>query len=365
MNELDLLKGARPHVEPMSPEARARIRSKMDERTEPVASTKPKNHRIRRRSGVLAAVALAAVLGGTAAAVIKTYVWTDDQPVAIPLDIGDQKGLSIDISDPDALVDPTTLESTVAEFAPAVRLPVSGSYDEWIDYATTYYRPNYDYETTRSSVAFQMVLTAQCQWTQQWLTATDASNDGKATEAIRILPGINAWLRGAGVIDDGYYDSIVEDMRQGNVGRVQYFENGCAFRGAWGNTVAERDAKATGDLASAIPFVRSFLDDGGKPADFDWRAGDALAHLIQWSDQHTQAGAVFPGDIFIAPTTEGGVMLISPSESGTRFCAVITDATVERGIVDPERFPPDPTSINTPFDPYPGPVACSEASWQS
>jgi hypothetical protein len=56
-------------------------------------------------------------------------------------------------------------------------------------------------------------------------------------------------------------------------------------------------------------------------------------------------------------------MLISPSESGTRFCAVISDSAVEHGIVDPERYPPDPNSLNTPWDPYPGRVACTGSEW--
>jgi hypothetical protein len=59
------------------------------------------------------------------------------------------------------------------------------------------------------------------------------------------------------------------------------------------------------------------------------------------------------------------VMLIGTSESGTRFCAVITDTTVKQGTVDPQRFPPDPESINTPFDTYPGPVACTPSIWPS
>jgi hypothetical protein len=109
--------------------------------------------------------------------------------------------------------------------------------------------------------------------------------------------------------------------------------------------------------------VRSFLTGGGSSADFSWHTGDSLAHLINWTDSETQPALIFPGDIYIAPTTEDGVMLISPSESGTRFCAVIKDTTVERGTVDPERFPPDPNSLNTPFDPYPGPVACTPGGW--
>jgi len=76
-----------------------------------------------------------------------------------------------------------------------------------------------------------------------------------------------------------------------------------------------------------------------------------------------QPAPILPGDIYIAPTTEDGVMLISPSESGTRFCAVINDTTVERGTMDPERYPPDPNSLNTPFDRYPGPIACTPGGW--
>jgi hypothetical protein len=38
---------------------------------------------------------------------------------------------------------------------------------------------------------------------------------------------------------------------------------------------------------------------------------------------------------------------------------------VEHGTVDPLRFPPGPNSINTPFDTYPGPVACTPGAWPS
>ena len=80
---------------------------------------------------------------------------------------------------------------TVAEFASAIRLPEDGSFDGWMNHQIQFYRPNYAYETYRSSVAFDMVRVSQCQWVQRWLTATDASNDAEATQAIRILPGIN------------------------------------------------------------------------------------------------------------------------------------------------------------------------------
>jgi hypothetical protein len=363
MNDLDLLKRIPDRVEPLNNEAKDRIRALLDAQiAEPSkASTRT---RAQRRKVRIAVIAVAAVLGGTAASVITNNVWTTDQPVAIPLDSGDHRNsIYLDISDPKGLVDPASLPRTVAEFAPAIRLPQGGSYEEWVDYATSSYRPEYAYETTRSTVAFKMVSIAQCQWVQQWLTATDTSHDAEATEAIRVLPGINTWLRGAGLFDDGYYDTLVDHMRQGDVAPVQYFENGCPFTGSWGNTVSERDAKATGDLAPAIQVVRSWLDGGGEPTDFTWHSGDSLAHLVEWTDPTTQPGPIFPGQIYIAPTTEAGVMLISPSESGTRFCAVISDSGVEHGIVDPERYPPDPSSINTPWDKYPGPVGCSPGAW--
>jgi hypothetical protein len=314
-------------------------------------------------------IAVAAVLAGAAAAsAVADHLWTTDQPVAIPtLSSGQSNesgfGSGADIADPKGLVDPSTLPSTVAEFAPSIRLPEGGSYDEWINYATDNYRPAYSYESTRSDVAFQMVLVAQCQWIQQWLTATETSNDVQAAQAIRFLPGINTWLRGAGLIDDASMDTLVERMKQGDVARVQSAENQCAYRGSWGNTASEQDSKATGDLAPAIQIVRSFLGGGGAPPNFSWHTGDSLAPLVNWTDPATQPAPIFPGQIYIAPTTEDGVMLISPSESGTRFCAVVNDTTVVHGTVDPERYPPDPNSLNTPFDPYPGPVSCTPGAW--
>jgi hypothetical protein len=318
------------------------------------------------RIGVIAAAAV--LVGAAAASAVVDHLWTTDQPVAIPtlssgLDNGSGFGSGADISDPKGLVDPTTLPSTVAEFAPSIRLPEGGSYDEWVNYATANYRQEYSYESTRSDVAFQMVLVAQCQWMQQWLTAAETSNDAQAAQVIRVLPGINTWLRGAGLIDSGSLDTLVEQMKQGDVTRVQSAENQCAYRGSWGSTESEQDAKATGDLAPAIQIVRSFLSGGGAPADFSWHTGDSLAHLIRWTDPAMQPAPIFPGDIYIAPTTEDGVMLISPSESGTRFCVVITDTSLKRGTIDPERYPPDPNSLNTPWDNYPGPVACTPEGW--
>src|SRR5204863_3325828 len=133
-----------------------------------------------------------------------------------------------------------------------------------------------------------MVLVAQCQWTQQWLTATETSNDAQAAQVIRVLPGINTWLRGAGLIDGGSLNTLVEQMKQGDVAHVQSTENQCAYRGSWGSTVSEQDAKATGDLGPAIQVVRSFLSGGGSPADFNWHTGDSLAHLIRWTDPAMQ-----------------------------------------------------------------------------
>ncbi len=363
MNDTDLLKRLPPLAEPMDPRARDRIRAMVDARTaEPEQREMPARRRRRVvRMGILAA---AAVIAATAAGVVVDRPWTADEPVAIPLDNGTHNnGFNIDIPDPNLVVDPASLPSTVAEFAPSIRLPDGGSYDEWINYATANYSPEYSYETTRSTVVFRMATIAQCQWVQQWLTATASSNGAKASEAIRVLPGVSTWLRGAGEFDAGYFDTLLNQMRQGNVAQVQSFENGCPFTGSWGNTASEQDGKAMGDLAPAIQIVRSYLNEGGDPEAFNWHAGVRLAHLIEWSDPDVQPGPIFPGLIYIAPTTEDGVMLISPSESGTRFCAVISDASVARGIVDPDRFPPDPTSLNSPWDNYPGPVSCTRGGW--
>ena len=364
MNDTDLLKRLPLESEPLDPVARDRIRALVVARTTGLQARALREQR-RRRAVRMGVLAVAAVIAATAASVIANHPWTTDEPVAIPLDQGANANGFIDISDPNGVVNPALLPSTVAEFAPSIRLPEGGSYDEWINYATTNFRPEYSYETTRSTVVFKMATIAQCQWVQQWLTATDSSNGAKASEAIRVLPGISTWLRGAGEFDNGYFDSLVNQMRQGNVPQVQSFENGCPFTGSWGDTASEQDGKATGDLAPAIQIVRSYLNEGGDPEAFNWHAGDRMAHLIEWSDPDVQPGPIFPGLIYIAPTTADGVMLISPSESGTRFCAVISDDAVARGIVDPDRFPPDPTSLNSPWDNYPGPVSCTRGGWPS
>src|SRR5439155_26693526 len=127
---------------------------------------------------------------------------------------------------------------------------------------------------------------------------------------------IITWSRGAGLVDDGSMDTLVEEMNRGDVARVQSAENGCAFTGSWGSTSSEQDAKATGDLTPAIQSVRSYLLGGGVATDFGWQTGNSLAPAVNWTDPATQPAPLFPGQIYIAPTTDDAVMLISPSESG-------------------------------------------------
>jgi hypothetical protein len=54
----------------------------------------------------------------------------------------------------------------------------------------------------------------------------------------------------------------------------------------------------------------------------------------------TPSTGQIPGYTYIAPTTDDGVMLIATSESGTRFCALVTDTTVEQGTVGPSASHP-------------------------
>jgi hypothetical protein len=365
MNDLELLKQIPGRIEPLDGETRDRLRAALSDETGKRSKVSVTS-RARRRRVRIGVIAIAAVLAGTAATMITRGVWTTDQPVAIPL--GDDlhfTGSYLDIPDPDGNVDPTTLPSTVAEFAPAVRLPDGGSFDQWEGHQIRSYRPDYWYETDRSTVAEGMVRASECQWVQQWLSATAASKDADAAQALRILPGIVDWLHAAGSSVNGYIDDpLLGQMRRGDVVQVQSFSNGqCAFTGSWGATASAQDAKAAADLVPAIQVVRSWLDDGGEPTAFGSREGDNATPLIMWTDVVVQPAPLFPGSIYIAPTTEDGVMLVSTSESGSRYCAVIGYAGVERGIVDPQRYPPDPTSINTPWDKYPGPVGCSPGEW--
>src|SRR5438128_4791348 len=254
MNDLDLLKRLPGLVDPPDDAAKDRMRSLVDARVSQAARERPTPARARRRAVRIGVIAVAAVLVGAAAASgLTDHLWTTDQPVAIPIASSDQNNSFYgDISDPNGQVDAAALPSTVEEFAPSIRLPEGGSYDEWINHRERYSSPLSWQESRRNVVVMEMAFVAQCQWMQQWLTATETSNDVQAAQAIRVLPGITTWLLAAGVADGGSMDILVEEMRQGDVARVQSAENGCPFTGSWGNTVSEQDAKATGDLAPAI-----------------------------------------------------------------------------------------------------------------
>lgn len=178
-------------------------------------------------------------------------------------------------------------------------MPEGGSFGEWTNYVETYWQRLSGLENNRASVVGSMTKVASCQWMQQWLTATSASKDAAAAQAIRVLPGIEEWQRAAGMIIDpgGSVDPLAGWMREGKAAQVQLAENQCAFTGSWGDTVAEQDPKATGDLVPAIAAVRSSLRDGGASADFDWQTGDSIAHSINWTDPKTQPAPLFPGYI--------------------------------------------------------------------
>jgi hypothetical protein len=348
MDDLKLLKDLPGRIEPPDDETKERMRAFLQVRTAPPSRRRP------RHAAKIAAIGTAAVLAvGTLAAGFGVHPWSDDDPVAIG-----------GISDPTGEIStPADLESTVAEFAPAIHLPDGGSYEVWIRRHELPASSDIDQGLTRADVVHSMVFVSQCQWGQQWLEASDGGHQAAAGEALRVLGGINDWWRSIDPVDDFGTARLLGRMKSGDRIGVQSIENGCAYTGSWGNTPSEQNAAATGTLSSAVQTVQGYLRDGGDPAAFDPATAGSLAPAIGWTSSHMQPAPASPGHIFIGSSPDSGVALVSVSEAGTQFCVDVTDAGVQRGTTTQDLSTietADGTAVNAK---YPGPVTCTSGGW--
>jgi hypothetical protein len=348
MDDLELLKELPGRIESPDVETKERMRAVMETRTAPSSVRRPR----RAAKGVVLGVAAVLAVAGVGAG-ITVHPWTADDPVALQ-----------GISDPTGQIStPMDLESVVAEFAPAIRLPGGGSFDVWIQRQESLPNSDIGRGLDRADVVHSMVFVSQCQWGQQWLDASAGGDQAGAGRALRVLDGINDWWRSADPVDDFGTVGLLGHMKSGDRTGVQSIENGCGYTGSWGTTPAEQDAKAMSALSPAVQAVRRYLLDGGDPAAFDPSTAGSLASGITWTWSHNQPMPASPGFVFIGPSAAASVTLVSVSEAGTQFCVEVTDTGVLHGVTTEDLSTienAEGTAVNAR---YPGPVTCTPGGW--
>jgi hypothetical protein len=345
MDDLELLKRLPSPIEPLDIETKDRMRAGI--------GMQAAARRTRRggRIGVLAIAAALAVAG--LAAGLAVHPWSADDPVTLE-----------GISDPTGEIStPAALESVIAEFAPAIRLPDDGSYDVWIRRHETPPFSDIGQGLTRADVVHSMMFVSQCQWGQRWLDASATGDQVGTGRAVQVLGGIAHWFRANDPMDDFGTAALLDDMRRDDRVGVQSFENGCGYTGAWGTTPALQDATAMGRLAPAVTAARRYLQDGGAPPEFEPSVAGSLDPSITWTWSHEQPAPASPGFVFIGPSAERGVVLVSVSEAGTQFCAAVTDTGVQRGVTTDDLSTIESADGSTVDASVPGPVTCTPGGW--
>lgn len=352
MDDLKLLNALPGRVDPPDQAAKDRMRAMMEARTAPIRV------RRRRRAKTVSLLGIAAVVTvATLAATIAARPWTAGEPVGLPSGSPDDN-----INDPTGRIStPGELASAVAEFAPAIRLPDGGSFDPWRLHLAAH--PEWGTRVTlqRADLAESMVIVAECQWGQRWLDSSERGDHEVADQAMGIFATEGDWLLSAGAGDA--WTGLVRDMRNGERLNIELFESGnCAYSGAWGSTPAERDAKAKERLTPAITTVPAYLRDGGDPQAFRPSTATDLTPGILWTVSNMQPAPASPGSVFIASSSEvQEVTLVSVSEAGAQFCAVVTTNDVVRGTTTHDLFiVPDGDGAKAAV---PEPVPCDPGGW--
>jgi hypothetical protein len=358
MNELDLLRRLPGTIDPLDETAKERLRALAEVRS---VRGRARRHRRAVRLGVLAA-ALAVAAGGSA----TISHWSSDQPVALGI-ASPGWHWGIQISDPNVgIFTSAELEAAVAEFAPAIRLPDGGSFEPWVRHIETKLGTDNPGVYMRGDTAVFMVHVSECQWTQQWLDASAGGDGAAADQAVSVLADANSWMHASGnLTDDGHMANLLERMRQGDASATRdarlLEDASCAYTGSWGTTPTQQDAKATADLVPAIRIAQRYLQAGGDAASFRPSTAGQLASDIYWTWSHEQPSPAWPGAIFIALSPSGVVSLVSVSETGTQFCAAVTEASVDRGTTNN-----DLSVVDTGDGPHatdPRPITCNPGGW--
>jgi hypothetical protein len=349
MNDLELLKDLPGSIEPLDLETKERMQAVMEARTAVPPIRGP------RRGVKVGILGIAAVLAAASlAAAFAVHPWTAGDPVALQ-----------SIPDPSGPVSSTTdVESVVAEFAPAIHLPEGGSFDVWVkrQESLPISGSTLGNGLDRVNVVHSMVFVAQCQWGQRWLDASSKGDRAGTAQALQVLGGIDDWFRSNAPDDDFGTTGLLDPMKSGDRVGVQSAENGCGYTGSWGTTPTQQDTTAKGRLDLAVQTVKGYLGNGGNSAAFDPSVGGNLAPEITWTSSHEQPAPASPGFVFIGPSVAAGVTLVSVSESGTQFCAVVTDSSAVHGTTTDDLSVTDagtgePHAVNS------GSVTCTPGGW--
>jgi hypothetical protein len=338
MDDLDLLRRMVGEAPIPDESTRARMRASLDERMEKAAAPKG-----RRSRPALVAILVAAGVGiGTlaaAAGVIRH--WSETEPVAITVlpgyhGPGSFEGNTLDISNPEGVIaSAAEFEATVAEFAPAIRLPSGHDFRPWVEHVERVA----DFTTAdgamrRTTVASSMVFVAECHWGQHWADADRVGDSVGKSLAIDVLSGIGVWSQGAGIDIDGYVVRIlVQRMEDGETVTLQQFLGvNCGHTGSVIGTPAELDGFAQDLLTHALIAADQFAKAGGTYSGFGVLEAEKVAPVFAWAapDFMPVAG---PGQPNIAVADGQRLVLTGESESGTIYCVEVRSGATTYGRV--------------------------------
>ncbi|MGH2595284.1 MAG: hypothetical protein ACRDH7_04895 [Actinomycetota bacterium] len=339
MDDLDLLRRMVGEAPVLDETTRARMRASLDERMK--KATAPR--RSRSRSVVVAILIAAGVGVGTLAAAAGLIGhWSEDQPVAISILPGDHsaghfEGNHLDISNPNGVIaSATEFEATVAEFAPAIRLPDGHDFTMWMQHVEQVADfSSADGSWRRFNQASGMVFVAECQWGQHWVDANHASDPAGMSESIDVLGGIGAWSQSAGIDVDGYTEKLVQQMKDGDAVTLQQFLGvNCGHTGSVIGSPAELDGFAQDILAQALTAAQQFYGVGTTYSGFDVSEAEKTAPILAWisPDMVPVAG---PGEANIAVAGGQRLVLTGESESGVIFCIEDQSGVITYGRVAP------------------------------
>lgn len=336
MDDLDLLRRMVGEAPTPNEATRARMRVSLEERMEQAPASK----RRRSRSAVVAILVAAGVGVGTlAAAASAIRHWSEDEPVAItvlpPGDHGPDN--SLDISKPlGVIASPAEFEATVAEFAPAIRLPEGHDFTAMVqnvERVTDF--TSADGAWRRSNVAGSMVFVAECQWGQHWLDADQVGDSAGKSLSIDVLGGIGAWSLSANIDVDGYMQKLVQQMKDGEtVALRQFLGVNCGHSGSVVGSPAELDGFAQDILTGALAAAQQFYVVGSTYSGFGVLEAEKMAPAFAWiaPDWVPAAG---PGQPNIAVADGQRLVLTAESESGVIFCIEVKSGATTYGRVAP------------------------------
>jgi len=325
MDEIELVRSM--SEEPPVPDEESR-RGMAKRLTATMDSAMPQKRR--RSRSALTVVLVAASLGvaGTALAHGLGVLWTDKEPIAVQFGQGDATtGGSVRISNPQARVQTAEeFAQTVAEFAPAIRLPEGHDFSAWTAHLTSDFDPQ---AWRREQIPMGMTFVARCQWGQAWIDSHEAADEPGMLEASTVLGQIGRSM------DDAYTRDLAEQMRVGEGETVRSFVDvNCGYAGVQLGSPQQLDALVQTDLNSAAQAVLKYADSHGELAGFSAETGQGLAPQLTWGS-YENSNPASPGITNLEIVDPDRALITQESESGTTFCVDIGEggATVVRGVI--------------------------------